>query len=86
MVQGSNGFEELADLGLAQDDRKLLRLVAGGDDLVEVPSSFEGDIVEEAYCSDRDQYRTGRKLLLLGQVELIDLNSAGPSRSGDFLK
>ena len=31
-----DGVEKLADLGVAQDDRKPLRLAAGGDDLFKV--------------------------------------------------
>jgi hypothetical protein len=71
VLQAADRVEEPADLFGAHHDRKHLRLAAGRDDVVEIPISPEGDLVEEADGCDRDQDRAGRELLLPGEMELV---------------
>ena len=74
MLPAVDGVEEPGDLVLAEHGRKLLRLATGGDDLVDAPTPSERDLVEKADGGHRDQYRTGRELLLLAEMELIGPN------------
>jgi hypothetical protein len=68
---GERGVVLLVDLFLTHHDGKLLRLAAGGDDLVDAPPSLERDFVDKADGGHRDQDRTGRKLPISGQIKLI---------------
>ena len=82
MLQHVDGIKEPADLVAAQHDRQLMRLAAGGDDLVDVPLPPERDLVEKAQRGDGDQDRTGRELPLLGEMDLVGPNVGGAQQLG----
>ena len=71
MVQAAYGAQELADLFRAQYDGKRLRLATGWDNLLNVPSSVEGDVVEKADRGHCYQYGTRRQVLVPREIQLI---------------
>lgn len=45
-----------------------------GDGVIDIPGLFEGHFVEEAKRRNRDENRTGRQLLFVGQMDLVGAN------------
>src|ERR1700733_8916458 len=74
MLPAVDSVEEPGDLVLAEHGRKLLWRATGGDDLVDVPTPSERDLVEKAHGCHGDHYRTGRESLLLAEIKLIGPN------------
>jgi hypothetical protein len=64
----------------AQNDGQFLRLLGKRKHIREGPFPLEGDLVEEAKCRNSDVYRTGSKLLLIRQIDLICANVLGSQR------
>jgi hypothetical protein len=63
--------EKMEDLGSAENDRQLLRLLGSRDARFQVPASLEGNIVEEAKGGSGYDDRTRSQLPLVRQVELV---------------
>src|SRR5208282_649809 len=70
VLEVPDSVEKPDDLFRAHDDRKRLRPAAGWDDVIDVPSALQRDIVEKANGGDRHTDRTGGKLFVCGQMEL----------------
>ena len=70
-------LQKPADLLGAENDGQLVRLAGQGEDLWQGPLLVEGDLVEEAQGSYRQQNGTGGQLLFVGQVELVGANLLG---------
>ena len=81
-----HGGEETRDFILARHDRKLLRLTAGGDSLLDNPWPLQSDDVEEAEGGDRDNDRTGRQASFLYQMDQIRSNLSGTEKIRRFTK
>jgi hypothetical protein len=64
----------------AQHNRQPLRLMAGGDVIVDRPRPFEGDGEEKPQRGDRDDDRTGREASLLRQVDQIRPDLSWPKQ------
>ena len=70
MLEALDSVEKSGDLIWAHHDGKCLRPAAGWDDVIDVPSSLEGDLVKKADGGHRHTHRTGCKLPVPGQIEL----------------
>ena len=71
MLPVANAAEKLENLLRAQNDGQCLRFFRRRDDIPENPVSVERNFIEETQCCNRDEDRTGRQLLLVGQVNLV---------------
>ena len=71
MLEAGRTVEKAEDLLGTGDDGKLAGLLGIGNGLSQVPTSLEGDLVEEAQGRDRDRDRTGRHLLAVGEEQLV---------------
>jgi hypothetical protein len=71
VLQIVDGTKESRNLFLAQHDRKLFRLTAGGNIVPDNPRPFEADGEEEAERRHRNDDRAGRKTPFLRQVDQI---------------
>src|SRR5208282_4753943 len=65
-----DSVEKPDDLFRAHHDRKRLWPAAGRDDVIDVPSALQRDVVEKTNGGDRHTDRTGGKLFVCGQIEL----------------
>jgi transposase len=72
--------QETRDFVLAQDDRELLRLTAGGDVVFDDPRPFEGDGEEKPERGDGNDDRTGREASLLRQMNQIRPDFGRPEK------
>src|ERR1700732_2217803 len=70
VLEALDSVEKSGDLIWAHYDGKCLRPAAGWDDVVDVPSSLERDLVKKGDGGHRHTHRTGCKLPVPGQIEL----------------
>ena len=70
MFQVLDRVEKPDDLFRAHHDGKRLGPAAGWDDVIDVPSALQCDVVEKANGGDRHTDRTGGKFFVSGQIEL----------------
>src|SRR5439155_2838788 len=63
---------------LSPGGKSILWLLGSGDDLIEGPVLFQGNLIEKAQGGNSDKDRTGRQLSFVGQVDLIGTNILRP--------
>ena len=71
VLESGRTVEEAEDFLGTGDDGQLAGLLGRWDGLLDVPTSLEGDLVEEAQGGDCDPDRAGRHLPVVGEEQLI---------------
>ena len=86
MLPVTNAAEKLENLLRAQNDGQCLWFFRRRNDITENPVPAERNFIEETQCCNRDEDRTGRQLLLVGQVNLVVADMLGTQQFRGFFE